>query len=119
MAPDVSGRRRACARRRRRGALYFSSIPRWSRRDRALDAPTIAGVWDRNSSGAAELSSARAGAIATVHRTGWFGCSPCGGCRCTGLPSYHTVVARLREEQDETRRAMGVQLATIVSARLH
>ena len=27
--------------------------------------------------------------------------------------SYHTVVARLREEQDETRRAMDVQLATI------
>ena len=27
--------------------------------------------------------------------------------------SYHTVVARLREEQDETRRAMEVQLATI------
>src|SRR5688572_20367764 len=26
--------------------------------------------------------------------------------------SYHTVVARLREEQDETRRAMEVQLAT-------
>jgi diguanylate cyclase (GGDEF)-like protein/putative nucleotidyltransferase with HDIG domain len=26
--------------------------------------------------------------------------------------SYHTVVARLREEQDETRRAMDVQLAT-------
>ena len=27
--------------------------------------------------------------------------------------SYHSVVARLREEQDETRRAMDVQLATI------
>ena len=27
--------------------------------------------------------------------------------------SYHTVVARLREEQDQTRRAMDVQLATI------
>jgi diguanylate cyclase (GGDEF)-like protein/putative nucleotidyltransferase with HDIG domain len=27
--------------------------------------------------------------------------------------SYHTVVARLREEQDETRRAMDVQLSTI------
>ena len=27
--------------------------------------------------------------------------------------SYHTVVARLREEQDETRKAMDVQLATI------
>ena len=27
--------------------------------------------------------------------------------------SYHTVVSRLREEQDETRRAMDVQLATI------
>lgn len=27
--------------------------------------------------------------------------------------SYHTVVGRLREEQDETRRAMEVQLATI------
>ena len=27
--------------------------------------------------------------------------------------SYHTVVARLREEQDETRNAMDVQLATI------
>ena len=27
--------------------------------------------------------------------------------------SYHTVVARLREEQDQTRRAMEVQLATI------
>src|SRR5688572_1835507 len=27
--------------------------------------------------------------------------------------SYHTVVARLREEQDDTRRAMEVQLATI------
>ncbi len=27
--------------------------------------------------------------------------------------SYHTVVGRLREEQDETRRAMDVQLATI------
>ena len=30
-----------------------------------------------------------------------------------GLPQLHTVVARLREEQDETRRAMDVQLATI------
>ena len=44
------------------------------------------------------------------------------GCRALALlamplylvfRSYHTVVARLREEQDQTHRAMEVQLATI------
>jgi len=77
----------------------------------------IAGVWHRNFlwSAPSYLVGAALAAIATAtSQRGWFG-----WLALLAVPlylvfrSYHTVVARLREEQDETRRAMEVQLATI------
>jgi diguanylate cyclase (GGDEF)-like protein/putative nucleotidyltransferase with HDIG domain len=74
-------------------------------------------VWHRNFmwSAPSYLAGAALAAIATAASTrGWFG-----WLALLAVPlylvfhSYHTVVARLREEQDETRRAMEVQLATI------
>ena len=88
------------------------------RRDRAVDAAA-----GRRASGSATSCGARraiwpAPALAAVATAasarGWFG-----WLALLAVPlylvfrSYHTVVARLREEQDETRRAMDVQLATI------
>jgi diguanylate cyclase (GGDEF)-like protein/putative nucleotidyltransferase with HDIG domain len=74
-------------------------------------------VWQRNFlwSAPSYLAGAALAAIATAASArGWFG-----WLALLAVPlylvfrSYHTVVARLREEQDETRRAMDVQLATI------
>jgi len=74
-------------------------------------------IWQRNFlwSAPSYLAGAALAAIATAASTrGWFG-----WLALLAVPlylvfrSYHTVVARLREEQDETRRAMEVQLATI------
>jgi diguanylate cyclase (GGDEF)-like protein/putative nucleotidyltransferase with HDIG domain len=78
--------------------------------------PMVA-VWHRNFlwSAPSYLVGAALAAIATTaveHR--WFG-----WLALLAVPlylvfrSYHTVVARLREEQDQTHRAMEVQLATI------
>jgi diguanylate cyclase (GGDEF)-like protein/putative nucleotidyltransferase with HDIG domain len=74
-------------------------------------------IWHRNFlwSAPSYLAGAALAAIATAASArGWFG-----WLALLAVPlylvfrSYHTVVARLREEQDETRRAMDVQLATI------
>jgi len=74
-------------------------------------------VWHRNFfwSAPSYLAGAALAALATAAPSrGWFGwllllVAPL----YLVFRSYHTVVARLREEQDETRRAMDVQLATI------
>ena len=76
----------------------------------------IASVWQRNFlwSAPSYLVGAALAAVATAawHR-GWFG-----WVLFLALPlylvfrSYHSVVARLREEHEETQRAMDVQLAT-------
>jgi diguanylate cyclase (GGDEF)-like protein/putative nucleotidyltransferase with HDIG domain len=77
----------------------------------------LAVVWQRNFlwSAPSYLAGAVLAAIATgASARGWFG-----WLALLAVPlylvfrSYHTVVARLREEQNETRRAMDVQLATI------
>ena len=74
-------------------------------------------VWHRNFvwSAPSYLAGAALAAIATAASArGWFG-----WLALLAVPlylvfrSYHTVVARLREEQDQTHRAMEVQLATI------
>jgi diguanylate cyclase (GGDEF)-like protein len=74
-------------------------------------------VWQRNFlwSAPSYLAGAGLAAMATAASArGWFG-----WLALLAVPlylvfrSYHTVVARLREEQDETHRAMDVQLATI------
>jgi len=73
-------------------------------------------VWRRNFlwSAPSYLAGAALAAIAaTASARGWFG-----WLAFLAVPlylvfrSYHTVVARLREEQEQTRRAMEVQLAT-------
>jgi len=74
-------------------------------------------VWHRNFlwSAPSYLAGAALAALATAAPSrGWFGwllllAAPL----YLVFRSYHTVVARLREEQDQTRRAMDVQLATI------
>jgi diguanylate cyclase (GGDEF)-like protein len=77
----------------------------------------VVGIWQRNFlwSAPSYLAGAALAAIATGASTrGWFG-----WLALLAVPfylvfrSYHTVVARLREEQDQTLRAMEVQLATI------
>ncbi|MCU1381337.1 MAG: hypothetical protein JWL71_34 [Acidobacteria bacterium] len=77
----------------------------------------VARTWQRNFlwSAPSYLAGAALAAIATATwQRGWFG-----WLALLAMPlylvfrSYHTVVARLREEQDETLRAMDVQLATI------
>ena len=77
----------------------------------------VSRVWHRNFfwSAPSYLAGAALAALATAALPrGWFG-----WLALLAVPlylvfrSYHTVVARLREEQDETRRAMDVQLATI------
>jgi diguanylate cyclase (GGDEF)-like protein/putative nucleotidyltransferase with HDIG domain len=77
----------------------------------------ISRVWHRNFlwSAPSYLAGAALAALATAAPSrGWFG-----WLLLLAVPfylvfrSYHTVVSRLREEQDETRRAMDVQLATI------
>ena len=77
----------------------------------------IVRIWQRNFvwSAPSYLAGAALAAVATAASTrGWFG-----WLAVLAVPlylvfrSYHTVVARLREEQDQTRRAMDVQLATI------
>jgi len=79
-------------------------------------------VWQRNFmwSAPSYLAGAALAAVATAAMArGWFG-----WLAVLAVPlylvfrSYHTVVARLREEQNETRRAMDVQLATIESLAL-
>jgi diguanylate cyclase (GGDEF)-like protein/putative nucleotidyltransferase with HDIG domain len=74
-------------------------------------------IWQRNFvwSAPSYLAGAALAAVATAAwARGWFG-----WLAVLAMPlylvfrSYHTVVARLREEQNETRRAMDVQLATI------
>jgi diguanylate cyclase (GGDEF)-like protein/putative nucleotidyltransferase with HDIG domain len=74
-------------------------------------------VWQRNFlwSAPSYLAGAAVAAMATAASArGWFG-----WLALLAVPlylvfrSYHTVVGRLREEQEETRRAMDVQLATI------
>jgi diguanylate cyclase (GGDEF)-like protein/putative nucleotidyltransferase with HDIG domain len=77
----------------------------------------VARVWHRNFfwSAPSYLAGAALAALATAAPSrGWFG-----WLALLAVPlylvfrSYHTVVARLREEQNGTRRAMDVQLATI------
>ena len=77
----------------------------------------IVRTWQRNFlwSAPSYLAGAALAAVATATwDRGWFG-----WLSLLAMPlylvfrSYHTVVARLREEQDETLRAMDVQLATI------
>jgi diguanylate cyclase (GGDEF)-like protein/putative nucleotidyltransferase with HDIG domain len=77
----------------------------------------VARVWHRNFlwSAPSYLAGAVLAAFATAASArGWFG-----WLALLAVPlylvfrSYHSVVARLREEQDQTRRAMDVQLATI------
>jgi diguanylate cyclase (GGDEF)-like protein/putative nucleotidyltransferase with HDIG domain len=74
-------------------------------------------IWHRNFlwSAPSYLAGAVLAAAATAASArGWFG-----WLALLAVPlylvfrSYHSVVARLREEQDQTRRAMDVQLATI------
>jgi diguanylate cyclase (GGDEF)-like protein len=78
--------------------------------------PAVA-AWRRNFlwSAPSYLIGAALAAVATLaSERGWFG-----WLALLPVPlylvfrSYHTVVARLREEQDQTHRAMEVQLATI------
>jgi diguanylate cyclase (GGDEF)-like protein/putative nucleotidyltransferase with HDIG domain len=78
--------------------------------------PAVA-AWRRNFlwSAPSYLTGGALAAIATMaSERGWFG-----WLALLAVPfylvfrSYHTVVARLREEQDQTHRAMEVQLATI------
>jgi diguanylate cyclase (GGDEF)-like protein/putative nucleotidyltransferase with HDIG domain len=86
-------------------AIAFSSRQPWTR------------IWHRNFfwSAPSYLAGAALAAIATAASArGWFG-----WLALLAVPlylvfrSYHTVVARLREEQDQTYHAMEVQLATI------
>src|SRR4029077_19335173 len=79
-------------------------------------------VWRRNFlwSAPSYLAGGALAAVATMaSERGWFG-----WLALLAVPlylvfrSYHTVVARLREEQDQTHRAMEVQLATIESLAL-
>jgi diguanylate cyclase (GGDEF)-like protein/putative nucleotidyltransferase with HDIG domain len=87
------------------GAIALSTRQRLSR------------VWHRNFfwSAPSYLAGAALAALATAAPSrGWFGwlvllVAPL----YLVFRSYHTVVSRLREEQDETRRAMEVQLSTI------
>jgi putative nucleotidyltransferase with HDIG domain len=74
-------------------------------------------VWHRNFlwSAPSYLAGAALATVATAASSrGWFG-----WLALLPVPlylvfrSYHTVVGRLRDEQDQTRRAMDVQLATI------
>jgi diguanylate cyclase (GGDEF)-like protein/putative nucleotidyltransferase with HDIG domain len=77
----------------------------------------VAKVWSRNFiwSAPSYLIGAALAAVATIASArGWSG-----WLALLAIPlylvfrSYHSVVARLRDEQDQTRRAMDVQLATI------
>ena len=77
----------------------------------------VARVWQRNFvwSAPSYLAGAALAAVATAALArGWFG-----WLAVLAVPlylvfrSYHTVVARLHEEQNQTRRAMDVQIATI------
>ena len=74
-------------------------------------------IWQRNFiwSGPSYLAGAALAAVATAALArGWFGwLAVLSAPLYLVFRSYHTVVARLREEQNETRRAMDVQLATI------
>ena len=74
-------------------------------------------IWQHNFvwSAPSYLAGAALAAVATAASSrGWFG-----WLAVLAVPlylvfrSYHTVVARLREEQDQTKQAMDVQLATI------
>jgi diguanylate cyclase (GGDEF)-like protein/putative nucleotidyltransferase with HDIG domain len=74
-------------------------------------------VWQRNFMWSAPsylAGAALAAAAVSASERGWFG-----WLALLALPlylvfrSYHTVVSRVREEQEQTRRAMDVQLSTI------
>jgi diguanylate cyclase (GGDEF)-like protein/putative nucleotidyltransferase with HDIG domain len=78
---------------------------------------SVPGVWLRNFmwSAPSYLAGAALAVVAVAASArGWFG-----WLALLAMPlylvfrSYHTVVARLREEQEQTHRAMDVQLATI------
>jgi diguanylate cyclase (GGDEF)-like protein/putative nucleotidyltransferase with HDIG domain len=78
---------------------------------------SVARVWQRNFlwSAPSYLAGAALAVLASIAaERGWFA-----WVALLGVPlylvfrSYHTVVARLREEQEQTHRAMEVQLATI------
>ena len=78
---------------------------------------SVASVWQRNFMWSAPsylVGAALAVTAVAASARGWFG-----WLLLLVVPlyllfrSYHTVVSRLREEQEETRRAMDVQLATI------
>ena len=77
----------------------------------------IARVWHHNFlwSAPSYLAGAALAAFATAGSArGWFGwLALFAGPLYLVFRSYHTIVARLRAEQNETRRAMEVQLATI------
>ena len=77
----------------------------------------IARVWHRNFlwSAPSYLVGATLAAVATAASArGWFGwLALLAAPLYLVFRSYHTVVARLREEQEQTNRAMEVQLATI------
>ena len=107
------------ARRGRRAALLLRQHRAGRRRrSRCRRVSRWSRVWQRNFlwSAPSYLAGARAGRGRDRRPSarGWFG-----WLALLAVPlylvfrSYHTVVARLREEQDETRRAMDVQLATI------
>ena len=74
-------------------------------------------VWHRNFMWSAPsyiAGAALAVAAVTLSARGWFGwLAVLAAPLYLVFRSYHTVVARLREEQEETRRALDVQLATI------
>ena len=78
---------------------------------------SVVRIWQRNFiwSGPSYLAGAALAAVATAALArGWFGwLAVLSAPLYLVFRSYHTVVARLREEQNETRRAMDVQLATI------
>ena len=78
--------------------------------------PAIA-AWSRNFlwSAPSYLAGSALAATATMaSERGWFGwLALLAAPLYLVFRSYHTVVARLREEQDQTHRAMEVQLATI------
>ena len=78
---------------------------------------SVVRIWQRNFMWSAPsylAGAALAAAAVAASARGWFG-----WLALLAVPlylvfrSYHTVVSRLREEQEETRRAMDVQLATI------
>jgi diguanylate cyclase (GGDEF)-like protein/putative nucleotidyltransferase with HDIG domain len=77
----------------------------------------VVSVWQRNfvwSAPSYLVGAALAAAATAASDRGWFGwLALLAAPLYLVFRSYHTVVARLREEQDQTHQAMEVQLATI------